>query len=244
MKNDFLIVIPARLSSTRLPNKPLLDICGKNMLHRTYDRCASVFSKKIIYVATENELIIDYCKLNSINVQLTSQNCLTGTDRVAEFSKFHSAKYYINVQGDEPLINPEDILKVVNSINFNRDEILNCYTSIYDEKQFRNNTIPKVVFRPDGRLLYMSRSYIPGNKADKFNKAWRQVCIYAFPFKLLQEFATVKIKTELEFEEDIEILRFLEMGYEVRMLEVSGASISVDTKDDLKLVRGIINSTK
>ena len=81
-------------------------------------------------------------------------------------------------------------------------------------------------------------------KQSKFKKAWRQVCIYAFPFKLLQEFAKVKNKTELEFEEDIEILRFLEMGYEVRMLEVSSTSISVDTKDDLKLVRGILNSTK
>ena len=241
--DDYLLVIPARLSSTRLPGKPLLDICGKNMLQRTYDRCSMALSKDMIYVATDSMLIFDYCEANSINVHLTSSECLTGTDRVAEFSNYHKAKYYINVQGDEPLINPKDILKVIENIDYKKNEVINCYTAISHSAQFYSNTIPKVVFRPDGRLLYMSRSPIPGNKSNLFIKGWRQVCIYAFPFNLIQEFSNLYTnKSDLEFEEDIEILRFIEMGYDVRMLEVSNSSVAVDTIEDLNLVRNIINS--
>ena len=104
------------------------------------------------------------------------------------------------------------------------------YFEINDESHYSEvATIPKVVFRPDGRLLYMSRSPIPSNKEHGFDKAWRQVCAYAFPRKSLEDFSSVSERPYSEGIEDIEILRFLELGWEVRMLELSRASIAVDT---------------
>ena len=120
--------------------------------------------------------------------------------------------------------------------------MINGYSSIDSIINYNSLTIPKVVFRPDGRLLYMSRSSIPGNKNGIFQKSWRQICVYAFPKKALVEFSSLKEKTVLEQEEDIEILRFLEIGYEVRMIELSKDSIAVDTQEDLELVRKIIKN--
>jgi 3-deoxy-manno-octulosonate cytidylyltransferase (CMP-KDO synthetase) len=133
-----------------------------------------------------------------MNVILTSDDCLTGTDRVAEVADTIEADYYINVQGDEPLFNPDDIMKVVDLIETGCHDIINGYCEITSDEQYRSLSIPKVVFRPDGRLLYMSRSCIPGNKTNTFNKAWRQVCIYAFPKKALKEYTSSSEKTTLE----------------------------------------------
>jgi 3-deoxy-manno-octulosonate cytidylyltransferase (CMP-KDO synthetase) len=234
---DYVLVIPARYKSTRLPGKPLIDLNGKSMLLRTYERCNMAVESDIIYVATDDYKIYEHCKLNNINVVMTSEGCLTGTDRVAEFSKKVLAKTYINVQGDEPLMNPNDIEEVIKAIKLYPKDVINGFTKIETEEQYRSKTIPKVVFRPDGRLLYMSRSPIPGNKSNKFNKSWRQICIYAFPYEILNEFSKIQSKTILENEEDIEILRFLEMGYDVRMIELSTDSIAVDTADDAQKVR-------
>ena len=243
VKKNFLIVIPARLASTRLPNKPLIDIEGKCMLERTFEKCSQAVSRDLIYVATDSELIYNFCKSKSINVEMTSEHCLTGTDRLAEFALKHKVDYYINVQGDEPLINPKDIITVIDSIDKYNGEIINCYTEILDSEQYFSLSIPKVVFDNTRKLLYMSRSPVPGNKSGVFRKAWRQVCIYAFPSSSLRKFSTINSKTMLENEEDIEILRFLEMGCFVRMVEVSGISIAVDTEFDLNLVRKLVRES-
>ena len=239
MENEYLLIIPARLASTRLPNKPLLDIEGKTMIERTFDNCCKAVSRKHIYVATDSLEIYNLCISKSINVELTSESCLTGTDRVAEFAEKHKANYYINVQGDEPLINPDDIKLVINSIKVYPESIINCYTEILDQDQFFSLSIPKVTFDTKCKLLYMSRSPIPGNKNGNFQKAWRQVCIYSFPADSLKKFNLNKFKSNLEEIEDIEILRFLEMGFSIQMLEVSGNSLAVDTESDLLQVREI-----
>ena len=228
-----VIVIPARLESTRLPEKPLIDLNGKSMIQRTYEQCIKAISSDLVFVATDDEKIFKHCENLNIQVVLTSKNCLTGTDRVAEFAKIHTADYYINVQGDEPLINPEDIKEVIRTVKKNTGEVINGYASIDKNDHYRSLSIPKVVFRPDGRLLYMSRSSIPGNKNNEYSMAWRQICIYGFPKDSLMEFSNQNNKTVLENEEDIEILRFLELGYEVRMVELSKSSISVDTLNDV-----------
>lgn len=233
---NFIIIIPARYKSTRLPGKPLVDILGKSMLSRTYEQCIKAVPKEKVYVATDDERIVEHCKELDINVLLTSDECLTGTDRVAEVATLIDADYYINVQGDEPLFNPEDIKRVINAIEEFQGEVINGYCSIENEELYKSLSIPKVVFRPDGRLLYMSRQGIPGNKSGSFVKGWRQVCIYGFPGKALKAFAAIKTKTPLEQEEDIEILRFLELGFEVRMLELSNDSIPVDNPEDVQLV--------
>ena len=241
--NEFVVVIPARYESTRLPGKPLINLEGKSMILRTYEQCIKAIDANLVYVATDSEHIKSHCEENNIQVVMTSSTCLTGTDRIAEFAKKVDAKTYINVQGDEPLMNPEDITKVLKIAKQYPNEIINGYAPISSKEQYTSLTIPKLVFRPDGRLLYMSRSPIPGNKNADFRKAWRQICVYAFPKNTLFEFASLKDKTSLENEEDIEILRFLELGHEVRMIELSSNSIAVDTPEDAEKVRGILKNT-
>lgn len=238
----YLVVIPARFQSSRLPGKPLVDIHGKSMLQLTYEQCIKVVEKEHVFVATDNQAIFDHCLNLDIQVAMTSPDCLTGTDRIAEFSKKHYADVFINVQGDEPLMNPHDILKVLEAAKKYPNEVINGYCEFDDVKSYHSLTIPKVVFRPDGRLLYMSRSPIPGNKTGNFIKSWRQICVYSFPKKALEDFSSTANKTVLEQEEDIEILRFLEMNYEVRMIELSSDSIAVDTLEDLEIVRNILKN--
>lgn len=236
-----IVVIPARYQSSRLPGKPLIDLKGKSLLQRTYEQCLKAIDKEFIYVATDDKRIKKHCEDLKIRVVMTSNTCLTGTDRIAEFSKSIEADMYINVQGDEPLINPSDIINVINFSRKHPTEIINGYASITDENQYKSLTIPKVVFRPDGRLLYMSRFPIPGNKEGMFVESWRQICVYAFPKKALIEFTAQSKKTVLENHEDIEILRFLELGFDVRMIELSNESIAVDTPED---VINVINKLK
>lgn len=235
-----VLVIPARFKSSRLPGKPLVEILGKSMISRVYEQCVKAMSSNFVYVATDNDVIIEHCKERNINVILTNDNCLTGTDRVAEFSKIIDADYYINVQGDEPLIDPEDIIKIKDEIINSKGKILNGYCSIKKEENYRSVGIPKVVFRKDKRLLYMSRAGIPANKEGKFNFGYRQVCVYAFPKKALTDFYNYGKKTEFEKEEDIEILRFLEIGYDVKMIELSSSSIPVDYPEDIQKVINVL----
>ncbi len=241
---NYLVVIPARMESTRLPNKPLVDIAGKTMIQRTYEQTAKAVSNDSLMVATEDKRIKDHLEELGYNVMMTSDKCLTGTDRVAEVASKTDYDYYINVQGDEPIINPMDIQKVIEQISLYPGEIINGYSSIDSEEDYISLTIPKLVFRPDGRLLYMSRAPIPGNKNCRFEKAWRQICIYAFPREALKAFSEQREKTILEGLEDIEILRFMEIGYDVRMVELSGESIAVDNSEDLEKVIKKLNDVK
>jgi 3-deoxy-manno-octulosonate cytidylyltransferase (CMP-KDO synthetase) len=239
--NKYIVVIPARMASSRLPGKPLIDINGLSLIRRTYLQTIKAVDPGLVYVATDHKDIVAHCNQLGMQVVLTSPDCLTGTDRVAEVAAAIDAEYYINVQGDEPLMNPDDILRTIDAINSFPGDVINGYASVKEGDLYLSLTIPKVVFRPDGRLLYMSRSPIPGNKTGKFIKSWRQVCVYAFPKNALMQFAELKNKTPLEGMEDLEILRFLEMGYEVRMIELSQDSIAVDTPEDVEKVIAVLN---
>ena len=233
MKRKLTIIIPARYKSKRLPGKPLIKILGVPMLVRTYNQCLKVVSKKQVIVATDDKRILKLCKNNHMNCVITSKKCLTGTDRVAEVANKIKSDIYINVQGDEPICDVNDIKKLIKSSKKYPNRIINGYTKIKDKRLFFSKNIPKVVFRKDGRLLYQSRSPIPIDKKGNFSHAWRQVCIYAFPYKALKAFSKLKKKTKLESIEDIELIRFLELGFEVHMIKMSNNSISVDTKEDI-----------
>ncbi|MGG3564213.1 3-deoxy-manno-octulosonate cytidylyltransferase [Neobacillus rhizosphaerae] len=237
---NYCVIIPARYQSSRLPGKPLIDLCGLPMVVRTYQQCIKACPPEKVYVATDDKRIREVCESNNIQVIMTSSDCLTGTDRIAECAKYIDADVFINVQGDEPLFNPNDLKLLISSVEEYPGEVLNGYCEISDENLFRSSSIPKVVFRPDGRLLFMSRSPIPSNKEQGFQKAWRQVCVYAFPREALKDFSSVSKKTNLESIEDIEILRFSELGWEVRMLELSSDSIAVDTPEDIQRVEAAI----
>jgi len=241
---NLAIVIPARFASSRLPGKPLIKIDGIPMIQRTYERCAISFCKKKIFVLTDSLKIKKFCKSKNIKCALTSSKCLTGTDRVAEFSLKNKFTHYLNVQGDEPCFNPDDIYKLINFAKKNPNHIINGYTKINCINDYYNPNIPKVAFDENNNLLYMSRAPIPSSKKKKFNTSYKQVCAYIYPKKKLLQFIKKKTKTKFENFEDIEILRFLEIGIKVKMIELSNESISVDIKSDLNKVKRRLRNLK
>jgi 3-deoxy-manno-octulosonate cytidylyltransferase (CMP-KDO synthetase) len=233
---ESIIVIPARYNSLRLPGKPLIKLAGVPMIERTYRRCALGFPEDRIYVATDDDRIFAHCDGLGIRTIMTSPDCLTGTDRMAEVAETIPADLYINVQGDEPIFDPADIGTIVRAARQFPGEILNGVCPMESEEMFRNPSIPKVVARPDGRLLYISRAPIPTTKFHEYVQAWRQICIYAIPPAALRAYRAYGRKTPLEYIEDVEILRFIELNYEIRMVRLSGRSIAVDTPEDVILV--------
>lgn len=233
---NIVIMIPARYASSRFPGKPLTTIKGKSLLERVWERCVPVLGEDKVLVATDDQRISNHCAERGMQFVMTPGDCATGTDRLAAAAESYPADLYINVQGDEPLIDPADIQKVIDAAMARPGAVVNAYCPIADERDYHSLTVPKVVARLDGRLLYMSRAGLPGNKGGGFRWANKQVCIYAFPPEALRDFAAHGGKTPLEAEEDIEILRFLELGYEVEMVPVSGSSIAVDVPDDVSRV--------
>jgi 3-deoxy-manno-octulosonate cytidylyltransferase (CMP-KDO synthetase) len=234
---DYAVVIPARLGSTRLSRKPLMDIGGKPMVIHTWERGVEAAAAEHVYVATDSEEIMDVCAQYGAQAVMTAPDCLTGTDRVADFATKIPRDVYVNLQGDEPMMPAGSIRAVIEASQAAPDKIINGWAFIEDEAEFRSRTIPKVVIREDGQLMYMSRAPIPGTKSDEFIFSRKQICVYGFPRAALAAFAARGAKTAHEEAEDIEILRFVEMGWDVTMIELSGASIAVDTPDDLDRVR-------
>ncbi len=238
---NHVVVIPARLSSTRLPNKPLLKIDDIPMIIRTCKQCNKAVHKSIIFVVTDSIKIYNLVKKNGFNVMMTSKKCKTGTDRIAEFAKKVKSHLYINIQGDEPIIDPNDIKHFINFAKKNKDSPTIGYSKIKNQSEINSITIPKIVIDEKNSLIYISRSPIPANKNNKKNiNFYKQICIYSYPKNSLKIYGLDKNKTFLESIEDIEIIRLLEKGYKVKVKELMGNSLAVDTLADLKLVEKII----
>lgn len=231
-----LIIIPARYRSSRFPGKPLAMIEGKPMIQWVWEICTRVLHSDRVIVATDDKRIADVCLERGMKYEMTSPDCKTGTDRVAEVARRYPASVYINVQGDEPMMNPEDISKVLEAALEAPEHIYNGMCPVLTEDEFRSKSVPKILSSPEGRLLYATRAPAPGNKQGTFEGAYKQVCVYSFSRSCLDAFTAQQEKTPLEKIEDIEILRFLELGFEVRMVEVSQASIAVDHPEDVSRV--------
>lgn len=236
------IVIPARYASTRFPGKPLAQIAGKSLLHRVWERCVSAASPADVIVATDDDRIERHCRDYDMQVARTSAECMTGSDRVWEVMQRYDLETVVNVQGDEPLIDPESIRLVMRSAEEHPQAVINAMAPIASLDEFHSGSVPKVCAAPDGRLLYMSRAGVPLSKTQSMVKANKQVCIYAFPRQALELFAAQSAKTPLERVEDIEILRFLELGLPVRMVSVPGASIAVDVPEDVERVERVLDA--
>lgn len=231
---SFLLIIPARLKSTRFPNKLLKKINGKEILKYVYDRCKLACEENQIVIATPDKKIIEFCNKNKIKFVKTSENCLTGTDRVIEISKKIKKDFYINVQADEILVSPKAILKVIKECKkYKSNFVINAFTKIVESHDYYSLSVPKVVLNNDNFLNYISRSPIPGNKKKKFTHALKQVCIYAYPIKHLSKIKLNK-KSYNESFEDIEILRFIDNGIKVKMIKAQGSKIAIDTYKDYK----------
>ena len=236
---SLLVVIPARFQSTRFPGKPLADLGGSPLIQHVWRRCCEAVDVADVVIATDDDRIAAVASEFGANVEMTSSACLTGTDRVAEVAARRDADWYINVQGDEPFVEPAAIKTVIRAAGEADAEIvaINTMCVIREEAEFRSATVPKPVTDLHGRLLYMSRAAIPTDKGLGFRSAFRQVGLYAFRSSALDLYQPGAQKSPLEGVEDIEILRLLEAGLRVQMVEVPASGIAVDTLDDLERAR-------
>ena len=232
-------VIPARYQSSRFPGKPLVDLNGIPMIIRVAKIVEKTLGKENTYIATDDDRIKNVVESHGFKAVMTSSDCLTGTDRVYDFSKQIQADIYVNVQGDEPLLNPKDIQKIIDIKKENMNSVINGMCSLTSDEDPYNVNIPKVVTNKFNDLLYMSRLAVPGIKSVKKDhqpEYKKQVCIYAFNQEELEAYGSQNEKAEFERFEDIEILRFFDLNIPVKMVETSESSLAVDVLEDVEKV--------
>ena len=228
------IIIPARYGSSRYRGKPLVKILGREMILRVADICKKIKNVRV-FIATDSKKIANVAEKNGYDYIMTSKNCLTGTDRVAEASKKIKSEIFINVQGDEPTISPRDIQKIINTKKKFPNHVICGYDKIHNFESPKNINLPKVVVNSKGELIYISRALVPGTKKKNQNiNYFKQVCIYAFNKKQLNKFHLKKRKSIIEKIEDIEILRFFEIDEKIKMVKLNSNSVAVDEMCDVK----------
>ncbi len=237
-------VIPARYKSSRFPGKPLANICGRPMVWWVYQQCKKVKDFKEVYVATDDQQIFSVCEALDIKVIMTSDKHKTGTDRIGEVARNISADLIVNIQGDEPLLEPSIINAAIEPFYNNPNlKISNLMTRIKDPIEVVNFTIPKVITNKEGIGIYLTRATAPYPKGSLDYTYYKQVCVYGFKPDALQfycDYGKKYGKAKVEAVEDIEILRFIENGYKVQYVEVDSETVAVDTPNDLEKVRTII----
>lgn len=234
-------VIPARYQSSRFPGKPLVPICGRPMIYWVYQQALKVKELDEVYVATDDERIRAACEQYNMHVIMTSDRHKTGSDRVAEAAEKTDGDLYVNVQGDEPVIDPEMIREVI-SIFLEDDSVYfgSLKKEINDPNEIRAASTVKVVTDDKGDAMYFSRSVIPSNLKDgRLARVFRHVGIYAYKKEFLLKFAAME-QTELELGEGIEPLRAMQKGYRMRLKETTYSSIGVDLPEHVALVEEIL----
>jgi 3-deoxy-manno-octulosonate cytidylyltransferase (CMP-KDO synthetase) len=259
-----IAVIPSRYDATRLPGKPLADIAGRSMIEHVYRRAASARGVGAVVVATDDERIATAVRGFGGIVMITASSHRTGTDRIAEVAAQLPCEIVLNVQGDEPLIEPAMIEAVIAPLC--ADPMLEMSTvcvAIANRSDYTNPNVVKVVKDRAGRALYFSRSPIPrfrngppeggahhrsgggeppeGGLYDRgvgggTQPAYKHIGLYGYRRTFLLKFATLA-QTPLEQAESLEQLRALEHGYRIQTVETEYDSIGVDTPEDLERVR-------
>ena len=237
-------VIPARYASTRLPGKPLLDICGKPLIQRVWEIVARARGLDEVVVATDDARIADAVESFGGKVCMTSPDCRSGSDRVREVAAALAADVYVNVQGDEPLLEPsaiETLLAV-----FTQDESVQVATlcSRISEEQARSPHQVKVIRDHTGNALYFSRAPLPFVRETTESAVFLgHIGMYAYRADALRDFASLP-PSPLEQAEKLEQLRFLQAGISVRVLEMPPMGTGVDTPEDLELVRAVVRERR
>lgn len=241
-KMKIIGVIPARYGSTRFQGKPLADIFGKPMIWWVYQNALKIKSLDEVYVATEDTKIINECDKYNIKSILTSDKHLSGTDRVGEISKKIDADIYLVLMGDEPLINPNDVDKLLEfMVKDDSVEAGLLTTPFTNPVDAVNTTTIKLAINDFNDLIFMSRSPIPFPKESLDYKFYKNVGAYAFTKETLKFFINTK-PSNLELAEGLELLRLLENRKKVKVVKTDNFSISVDTYKDLERVKNIISS--
>lgn len=238
-----LAVIPARWASTRFPGKPLKEICGKAMIHWVWDQTVKAKSVTDTVIATDDERIAVYCRANNLDVVMTADDHPTGSDRLAEVAQKIEADVYVNVQGDEPLIEPETIDAVTDCLLEAMDrgiELSTGYIEKASDAQLDDPSVVHLVPSMDGCVITFSRLPVPYPMAETMPRTVH-VGLYAFTRKALGLFAELE-RGPVERAESIEVMRYLEHGYRVACVPVAPGSIGVDTPEDLAKVEAILGA--
>lgn len=236
----FLGVIPSRYASTRLEGKPLKDICGHTMIEWVYKR-TKLSNLDEVVVATDDERIYKEVERFGGKAILTSKEHENGTSRIAEVcTKYEDYDVIVNVQGDEPLIEPEMINSIINS--FKEDDTISMSTLKYKidtMEEIENPNYVKVITDKKGYALYFSRSVIPYPRKLDIQNYYKHVGIYGYKRDFVVEYAKME-PTPLESSESLEQLRALENGYRIKVMETPYKIIGVDTQEELEKVREYI----
>ena len=251
MKKNILVIIPARYASSRLPGKPLISLAGKPMIQHVYERASQADVTKVV-VATDDDRIAKAVTDFGGEVVMTSADHLSGTDRVAEAASHYRADLIINVQGDEPLLDPDSINRAAAPILADDSIVMATLAHpLTDPEEVANTNVVKVVMDKQGFALYFSRCPIPFDR-DRFGSKlpgtaieqvpsgmMRHIGLYVYRADFLQRFAAMA-PTRLEQLESLEQLRALEHGYKIRVVATRQAVIGVDTQEDVEKVQAIL----
>ena len=236
-------VIPARLAATRLPNKPLADICGKPMIQHVWERAMQASSIDSVVIATPDAEIVRAVEAFGGEAVFTSDKHRSGTDRLAEVAESRVEEIFVNIQGDEPLIDPESIDLVVLPLLTDSEIRMTSLMCPCPEAEENNPATVKVVCDNLGNALYFSRSLIPFPRNPVgVTQVFQHIGLYAYRRSFLLEFAAMQ-PGHLEQTESLEQLRALENGIRIRMALVEKSPLSVDTLEDLERVRAIIRKS-
>jgi 3-deoxy-manno-octulosonate cytidylyltransferase (CMP-KDO synthetase) len=238
-------IIPARLAATRLPDKPLADIGGKPMIQHVYERARLAKTISQVIIATPDDAIAEAVRLFGGQVTMTRPDHPSGTDRIAEAAEGlpKSVRVIVNVQGDEPLIDPTTIDAVVAPLLKDPDLPMATLSCPLPTGREDDPNVVKVVGSLDGDALYFSRSPLPYRRtADVPYTPLQHVGLYAYQRSFLRLYPTLPA-TPLSQIESLEQLRALEHGYRIRVVHTPHAPESVDTPEDLERVRGLLNKS-
>lgn len=236
-------VIPARYNSSRFPGKPLADICGKPMVWHVYQQAIKAKLLNEVYVATDDDRIIEVCKQLSIQWIKTAQTHLSGTDRAAEVSDKIDADLYAVIMGDEPLIKTKDLDFLINGMSDPNIAAGMLTTRFKNPVDVVNTTTIKLAINGNGEVIFMSRSPIPFPKAALDYSYYKNIGAYVFKRSALEVYKNNK-PDKLEITEEIELLRLIEKRMAVKAFEIQSNSISVDTPKDLnKVIRTVRQNT-
>jgi len=238
-----IVVIPARYASTRLPGKPLVPLAGKPMVQHVYEQAKRAQTVHRVMVATDDQRIVDAVTAFGGEARMTRSDHRTGTERIAEVAVHEAGDVFVNVQGDEPLIDPVAIDTAVGALLEEPPaQISTVATLIRHAGDIMDPNVVKTVLDFDGNALYFSRAPIPWIR-DTQQKVhvnyWKHLGLYVFQREALLEFPTLP-QGELEKIEQLEQLRWLENGWKIRVAEVAHDAVSVDVPEDVARVEKLM----
>ncbi len=234
-----LIVIPARMASTRFPGKPLCDLMGKPMIQWVVEAAQAAAVADRVVVATPDVEIVDVCASFGVEGVLTDFGHPSGTDRVVEVARSIEADLYVNVQGDEPLISPESIRALAAQMLADLGAQVGTLYDLCPEPEFDNPAVVKVVKSESDAALYFSRFAIPFPRNPR-TVVYKHIGLYAYRRPALEAFASHG-PAMLESAESLEQLRFLEMDIPIRLFRGAGSELAVDTPEQAEEVRRILS---